>query len=107
MATGYEVRRYKVVADSLPMIADALERIAEVLGEAGAAMMTTDHMCPRCGGGIPNDAMRGQYPGAVSRWDNKTEICSMCGQEEAMTQFFKGHGELHPVTGALKWVDAP
>jgi len=40
--------------------------------------------CPRCGGGIPNDAQRGAYPGALSRWDNATYICSACGHDEAM-----------------------
>lgn len=44
--------------------------------------------CPRCKGGIPNEAMRGQYPGALSRYDNTTEICSSCGSEEA---FASGH----------------
>lgn len=42
------------------------------------------HTCPRCLGGIPNDAQRGAYPGALSRADNKTEVCSACGVEEAM-----------------------
>lgn len=37
-------------------------------------------VCPRCGG-----AMNG-YP-ALSRRDNKTEICSDCGTEEAMFDF--------------------
>lgn len=40
--------------------------------------------CPRCGGGIPNDAMRGEYSGALSRYDNEIEICSSCGTEEAL-----------------------
>lgn len=43
-----------------------------------------NHTCPRCLGGIPNDLQRGAYPGALSRWDNKTEICSTCGQDEAI-----------------------
>lgn len=48
------------------------------------------HTCPRCFGGIPNDLMRGQYPGALSRTDNKTEICSECGELEAMEDFVGG-----------------
>lgn len=44
--------------------------------------------CPRCGGFIPNDAMPGAYPGALSRTDNKTEVCSDCGTDEALEQFF-------------------
>jgi len=38
------------------------------------------HMCPKCGktyAGFP----------AISRVDNKTEICSRCGQMEALQQF--------------------
>lgn len=54
--------------------------------------MTTFDDCPRCGGGIPNAYHRGLYPGALSRADNETEICSNCGSEEAMEQF--GNGKL-------------
>lgn len=48
------------------------------------------HTCPRCAGGIPNDARRGEYPGALSRTDNVTYICSACGEHEAMEQFAFG-----------------
>lgn len=41
-------------------------------------------LCPRCGGFIPNNVTPGEYPGAISRLDNKTEICSDCGSEEAV-----------------------
>jgi len=47
---------------------------------------TQDSLCPRC-------AMRilpFGHPGALSRVDNKTEICSECGQEEALLQW-AGH----------------
>jgi hypothetical protein len=47
-------------------------------------------ICPRCSGYIPNDAMPGAYPGALSRLDNETEICSECGSIEAMEQFLDG-----------------
>jgi hypothetical protein len=50
----------------------------------------TAPICPRCGGFIPNDAMPGAYPGALSRTDNKTEICSDCGTDEALVQFMTG-----------------
>lgn len=40
--------------------------------------------CPRCRGKIPNDDTPGAYPGALSRVDNRTEICSACGRDEAM-----------------------
>lgn len=47
--------------------------------------------CPRCGGFIPNNDVPGHYPGALSRIDNQTEICSSCGEDEAMLDFM---GEL-------------
>lgn len=53
--------------------------------------------CPRCGGGIPNNATPGKYVGALSRVDNKTEICSSCGTNEAMFGFSNPGKELPPV----------
>lgn len=44
------------------------------------------HTCPRCLGGIPNNDERGAYPGALSRTDDKTEVCSDCGLAEAIEQ---------------------
>lgn len=41
-------------------------------------------ICPRCEGYIPNNMTPGLYPGALSRTDDKTEICSACGEEEAL-----------------------
>ena len=43
--------------------------------------------CPICGGPIPNALYEGQYAGALSRRDNKTEICSDCGVMEAIQDF--------------------
>jgi hypothetical protein len=43
--------------------------------------------CPRCTHFIPNDETPGAYPGAISRLDNETEICSSCGVEEALLQY--------------------
>lgn len=43
--------------------------------------------CPRCDNFIPNNATPGAYPGAISRLDNITEICSDCGSEEAVLQW--------------------
>jgi predicted RNA-binding Zn-ribbon protein involved in translation (DUF1610 family) len=55
--------------------------------------MTTENkdapICPSCGGFIPNNQYPGKYPGALSRKDNKTEICSSCGIDEALADFFK------------------
>lgn len=45
--------------------------------------------CPLCGRPIPNSEYAGQYPGALSRLDNKTEICSDCGVSEALGDHFK------------------
>jgi hypothetical protein len=45
------------------------------------------HTCPRCKGGIPNNEKRGAYMGATSRRDGVTEICSDCGNAEAMDDF--------------------
>lgn len=49
------------------------------------------HVCPRCSGMIPNDHEPGAYPGAISRLDNATEICSSCGTDEAAFEFALGH----------------
>lgn len=46
--------------------------------------MQIPKICPRCEGWIPNNEKPGAYPGAISRLDNKTEICSQCGSEEAV-----------------------
>ena len=58
----------------------------------------TEHQCPRCGHQMPHDDMPpGAYPGALSRHDNRTYICSECGADEAMRQFMgrsKGEGPL-------------
>lgn len=46
-------------------------------------------ICPRCKiNYIPNNETPGLYIGALSRVDNKTEICSACGTEEALEDFF-------------------
>jgi hypothetical protein len=43
--------------------------------------------CPTCDGYIPNNNHIGAYSGAISRRDNKTEICSPCGNREAMEDY--------------------
>lgn len=53
--------------------------------------MQVPHICPRCNDNfIPTNEHPGQYPGALSRADNKTEICSACGTEEALEDLYKG-----------------
>ena len=48
------------------------------------------HICPKCCGDVPNTEHKGEYPGALSRLDNETEICSACGQAEAL-EYFKNY----------------
>lgn len=74
-------------------------------------------ICPRCGGFIPNNEHPGEYPGAMSRWTDRDyrlfEICSACGQSEAMIQLGAGlagrdPGEaVHPVRGEVLWITPP
>lgn len=46
-------------------------------------------VCPTCGGYIPNNDTPGAYPGALSRKDNATEICSACGVAEALAGYIR------------------
>ena len=50
--------------------------------------MSDSHTCPICSGGVPTDEARGEYPGALSRFDNDRYICSACGQAEALAPHF-------------------
>lgn len=60
--------------------------------------------CPRCGHWIPNDLDRGGYPGALSRYDNETYVCSGCGVDEALkTLKIPTPGD--PVSSRTKWYD--
>jgi hypothetical protein len=45
-------------------------------------------VCPSCSGYIPNNETPGAYSGAISRKDNKTEICSACGTKEAWDDYY-------------------
>ena len=58
-------------------------------------------ICPRCGHFIPNDETPGKYCGAVSRKDNKTEVCSACGLLEA----FEDEHIAPPYTGKPYWLE--
>jgi len=64
--------------------------------------MATKPVCPRCGHFIPNDEQPGAYPGALSRADNETEVCSDCGTHEALEQFFNANGDHRP-TPVSQW----
>ena len=54
-----------------------------VFYERGVSNMS----CPICNGPIPNAMDEGKYSGALSRRDNKTEICSSCGVMEAIEDY--------------------
>ena len=56
-------------------------------------------LCPICDGAIPNNETPGAYPGALSRFDNETEVCSACGSAEAMTPMFSEEGKDLMVAG--------
>jgi hypothetical protein len=56
--------------------------------ERAGIKMSEQFKCPTCSGYIPNNENIGAYAGAISRKDNKTEICSACGTKEAMEDFF-------------------
>ena len=78
------------------------------------SIFADEHNCPRCGGGVPNDAERGAYPGALSRWDDRSvEVCSACGQDEALIQWAAeldgrdSNEAVHPVNGRVPWVTVP
>jgi hypothetical protein len=54
--------------------------------------------CPICDGPIPNAEYEGQYKGALSRRDNKTEICSDCGVMEAVEDYNRRSTIVEPFT---------
>jgi hypothetical protein len=51
-----------------------------------------EYKCPTCLGFIPNNDRIGEYSGAISRKDNKTEICSACGTNEALLDWYHKNG---------------
>ena len=54
--------------------------------------MNRNEFCPICEGAVPSEEYNGKVPGALSRFDNNEEICSLCGMAEAMTPFFSTKG---------------
>jgi hypothetical protein len=46
---------------------------------------------------VPSAEHPGEYPGALSRLDNETEICSECGTREALFQLTYPGVELPPL----------
>lgn len=65
-------------------------RWATEQGRGGPMKEAPNHVCPRCGGPVPRAGHEGEYPGALSRVDNETEICSACGLDEGLTQYMSG-----------------
>lgn len=61
---------------------DPLDIIKGIL-DPSVPLNKEDFKCPNCDGYIPNNENIGAYSGALSRRDNKTEICSSCGTLEA------------------------
>lgn len=55
-----------------------------------AKELNANLVCPRCMGFIPNNDTPGMYPGAISRTDDVTEICSGCGVDEAIENYANG-----------------
>lgn len=49
--------------------------------------------CPRC-----KCIMDERFPGALSRRDNKTEICSECGTLEAMEDYVNSRKKIIKIT---------
>lgn len=60
-------------------------------------------VCPTCGGYIPNNREPGAYPGALSRKDNKTEICSACGTAEALAGYLRNEHKWEPSGAVAGW----
>lgn len=52
--------------------------------------MIRNIICPRCYGKVPSNDNPGAYIGALSRTDNNTEICSRCGELEALEDLMWG-----------------
>lgn len=70
------------------LTSEAANTVLDVASQVGPAMKEGGEpdkpICPRCGHFIPRDEFPGAYPGAISRVDNRTEVCSICGTDEAM-----------------------
>lgn len=59
-------------------------------------------ICPSCGGFIPNNDAPGSHPGALSRRDNITEICSNCGVMEAFAKIPR-NANIGPKVSDQRW----
>jgi len=50
-------------------------------------------LCPICGNFIPSNFAPGAYPGALSRYDSRIEICTSCGVKQMATTHMERKNE--------------
>ncbi len=84
-----EIKKLRHLVSEMQYAARAVDKLTVELEAATVDLqnlVTAGCICPRCGGGIPDNEHRGEYPGALSRTDDRTEICSNCGNLEAIEQ---------------------
>lgn len=67
----------------------------------GVGRMKRNSWCPICGGAVPCAEAQGEYPGALSRFDNETEICSACGSLEALGPMCSDDRAMRPLIHTL------
>ena len=75
------------------------ENLYEIMMAHDYTTLPKRGLCPICDGAIPNNETPGAYPGALSRFDNETEVCSACGSAEALTPMFSEEGKDLMVAG--------
>ncbi len=71
---------------------ESYSRKTQIIGPIGTGYRKPDYeevfLCPRCHTyNLPIG-----YPGAISRVDNMTEICSPCGNDEGLLDYFTKRG---------------
>lgn len=85
LSEGWYIRRSirKAALEALPHTS------RDIVGENRLPYMpippipAPNNKCPRCGGPVPDAEHKGEWSGAISRTDNKTEICTACGNHES------------------------
>jgi hypothetical protein len=77
--------------------------IDNMMSDSKEGLMKTEiKMCPTCSEPIPNREHAGKYCGAISRKDNVTEICSECGNAEAMAEYFSWSDDIKAEIEAIE-----
>lgn len=97
-----ELAGLPVLGYAQSLVADNREFMPVWKNWQALAMVHKWNLCPRCGGHIPDSVNIGKHEGALSRWDNKTYVCTACGVEEAMLQ---AEGVDIAPNGPHGWVD--